>query len=377
MDGTQGGGAGRWAAMGATGPNASYRNQTLKYENVELNFDESVAFRTVFQLWFQATVASFMAFMIFGLLPALFSSSGPFDSGDELGLGWIFSFIVFWVVLLASRINEPISEWKSLLEDKHAASSSAYAAIYAALARRRIPVSAVPVRIRSDLLPEVVNNRLVIRSGRYVAYVTVFGYGTSLYVGWTMWRSRSGAVIIGHFVKDIIGGMFNRAGDINQMLRTERARAMREAVHSAAREGVEAAVEGVEVPLATAFGQEPPIQSGANATEPGPGTAPGHGPGAAPMPGTAPVPPAGPGFGAGPVPGPASAPPAGPSAPPAPPTGGHPHPAPPAVGQPHPVPPAAGAVPPGYAPYAPGTPPTPPAPPAPGTPPHGTAWGGN
>ncbi|UQX03363.1 hypothetical protein [Streptomyces sp. RerS4] len=339
MDGTQGGGADRWAATGALGANAAYRNQTMRYEHVELNFDESVPFRTVFQLWFRAFVASFLIFLIFGLLPMLVSDPGPFDSPeDELGVGWILSVIVFWVVLLASRINEPISEWKTLLEDKHAASSSAYAAIYGALARRKTPVSAVPVRIRSDIMPEVVNNRLVVRSGRYVAYVTVFGYGTSLYVGWTMWRSRSGAVIIGHFFKDLVGGMFNRTGDINQMLRTERPRAMREAVHSAAREGVEAAVQGIEVPLASTFGQEPPIQSGASATEPGTGVGPGSGP----------VPPA---------------PPVPPTAPTA--TTANPYPA---------GPPSTGTFPPAYAPYAPGTPPTPP---APDTPPHGTTWGGN
>lgn len=119
----------------------------------------------------------------------------------------------------------------------------------------------MPARIRSDIAPEVVHNRLVVTSGRYVAYVTVFAFGTSLYVGWTMWRSRSGAVVIGHFVKDIVASMLNRAGSLNQMLRTDRPRAMREAVHSAAREGVEIAIRGIEVPLAWTFGQEPPVQS--------------------------------------------------------------------------------------------------------------------
>ncbi|MGW7060945.1 hypothetical protein ACWGHM_20790 [Streptomyces sp. NPDC054904] len=285
MDGKQAEGAAGWAATGAMGPNAAYRNQTMRYENVELSFDESVPFRTVFQLWFQAFVVSFLVFMIFGLLPALASDSSLFDSGGELGVGQVLGFIAFWVVLLAARINEPVSEWKTLLEDKHAASSSAYAAVYGALARRKIPVSAVPVRIRSDIMPDVVNNRLVIRSGRYVAYVTVFGYGTSLYVGWTMWRSRSGAVIIGHFLKDLVGGMFNRTGAINQMLRTEKPRAMREAVHSAAREGVEVAVQGIEVPMVSTFGQEPPIQSGATATEPVAGGGNGPVPGAGPVPG--------------------------------------------------------------------------------------------
>ncbi|MCX5193071.1 hypothetical protein OOK31_04050 [Streptomyces sp. NBC_00249] len=343
MDAMNTGGGAGWAASGAVGPNASYRNQTLKYENVEMNFDESVGLRAVVQLWFQATAVSFLVFLIFGLLPALFSDSSSFESDNGLGFAWILSIIAFWVVLLASRTNEPVSEWKTLLEDKYAASSSAYAAIYSALARRQIPVSAVPVRIRSDITPEVVNNRLVIRTGRYVAYVTVFGYGTSLYVGWTMWRSRSGAVIIGQFLKDLVGGMLNRTGNINQMLRTETARAMREAVHSAAREGVEAAVQGIEVPMATAFGQEPPIQSAASAPAPGPRPAPvpGQGFGAAPAPGPGPAAP--------PMP-PAPAAPAQPYAPSDPRTGSMP------AAAPQPYSP--------QAPYsAPQAPPSPPAPP--------------
>ncbi|MGW0996638.1 hypothetical protein [Streptomyces sp. NPDC002520] len=260
-----GGGATDWAAAGAVGPNASYRNQTLQYRDVELAFDESVAFSTIKRLWFAAAAFSTLVFLVVGVLPALFA--GSFDA---LSPGLVISFVVFWLTLLLTRLNEPISEWKTLLEEKAAASSSAYAAIYGALARRHIPLSAVPARVRSDITPEVVHNRLVITSGRYVAYVTVFAYGTSLYVGWTMWRSRPGFVVIGHFLKDILGSFVNRAGNLNQMLRTDRPRAMREAVHSAAREGVEIAVQGIEVPLASTFGQEIPIQDVSSAAGPVP-----------------------------------------------------------------------------------------------------------
>ncbi|MGW2488449.1 hypothetical protein ACWCV9_14705 [Streptomyces sp. NPDC001606] len=274
------------------GPNAAYRNQTMTYGDVEMGFDESVTFKTVFQLWLQAFLVSGVVWFFFGLLPALNWASDPFETPPSLETGTILAIIAFWVVLLAARITEPISEWKTLLEDKHEASPSAYAAIYGALARRGIPVSAVPARIRSDIMPEVVNNRLVVTSGRYVAYVTVFGYGTSLYVGWTMWRSRSGVVIIGHFLKDLIGGMLGRTGNVNQMLRTEKPRAMREAVHSAAREGVEAAIQGIEVPIASTFGQELPIQ--AAMAPPAAPPAPPQGPAAAPPQPGPHMPPAGP-----------------------------------------------------------------------------------
>ncbi|MEV5988674.1 hypothetical protein AB0L85_27310 [Streptomyces sp. NPDC052051] len=271
-----------WAASGATGPNAAYRNQTLRYNDVELGFDESIDYQTIKRLWLLAAMASLLVFFLFGVLPAISQ-----DNIDALDSAVPISIVVFWLVLLLARFNEPISEWKTLLEDKAAASSSAYAAIYGSLARRRIPVTAVPTRVRSDIVPEVVHNRLVITSGRYVAYVTVFAYGTSLYLGWTMWRSRPGAVVIGHFLKDIIGSLVNRTGSLNQMLRTDRPRAMREAVHSAAREGVEIAIQGIEVPLASTFGQEPPIQTTTPApAPPAPSTPPN--PSAPPSPGYAP-----------------------------------------------------------------------------------------
>ncbi|MGA5128604.1 hypothetical protein QZH56_18705 [Streptomyces olivoreticuli] len=301
-----------WAASGATGPNGSYRNQTLKYQQIELSFDESVTLRTVIGHWATAAFAATLVWLICGLFGLLTNDFDFEEAGTAFSVGGILAFIVFWLILLFSSFTEPVSEWRTLLEDKAQASPSAYAAIYGALSHRRIPVTAVPSRIRSDILqPEAVTNRLVVSSGRYVAYVSVFEYGTSLYLGWTMWRIRPGAVIIGTYVKDLVGGLMGRTGDVNQMLRTERPRAMREAVHSAVREGVEIAVQGIEVPIASAFGQDLPIM-----------TAPGQGPAGPPAPPAPPVMPVAPPT--RPVPQPA------PPVPPAP--GGH-------TG--HPVPPAA------------------------------------
>jgi hypothetical protein len=177
------------------------------------------------------------------------------------GFGTLLSFVVFWVVLLLVKIQEPVAEWKTLIDGKAAAAESSYAAIYQSLARRRIPVGVSARRIRSDVMAESVNNRLIITERSYVAYVSVFAFGTSLYVGWTMWRDRRGYSLIGQFFKDLVGSMLGRTGIINQMLRTERVRAMREAVHSAVREGVDAAVEDIELPIVATFGFDIPIES--------------------------------------------------------------------------------------------------------------------
>ncbi|MCF3100071.1 adhesin [Streptomyces roseoverticillatus] len=293
---------GGWAASESAGPNGSYRNQTLKYQQIELSFDESVSLRTVMGLWATAAVTATVVWLICGLFGLLTNDFDFEEASTAFSVGGILSFIVFWLVLLGTSLTEPVSEWRTLLEDKAQASPSAYAAIYGALSRRRIPVTAVPSRIRSDVFqPEVVSNRLVVSSGRYVTYVSVFEYGTSLYLGWTMWRIRSGAAVIGTYFKDLIGGFKGRTGDVNQMLRTERPRAMREAVHSAVREGVEIAVQGIEVPIASTFGQDLPIM-----------TAPGQGPAGPPAPPAPPVMPAAPPAQPVPQPVPHTAPPAPP-----------------------------------------------------------------
>ena len=274
----------RWAATAPGGGDVAYRMQSLTYKPIELGLDEGVPLLTLVRLFVWAFLASLAVSVFFGvlfLIAYLASDPNPFTGqtpgGSILIVGYVLSFIAFWVVLLGARIDEPIAEWKTLLEDKFAAADSAYAAIYGSFGRHSTPVSAGAVRVRSDLLaPETVNNRLMITERSYTVYVSVFPYGTSLYIGWTMWRSRRGAVVLGHYVKDLVGGLVGRAGSINQMLRTERVRAMREAVHAAVREGAEVAMQGVEVPIATTFGYDLPVQDlrGGQPDRPGPAPVP-------------------------------------------------------------------------------------------------------
>jgi hypothetical protein len=274
VDGSDGR-TGGWAAAGPAGGDTAYRTQSLKFLPVETSLDESVSLRTLFELWLRAAIVSVTIWVVFffiwligavGTLNALSSGSDIGGAGNALGglfvVGQLIAFVVFWVLLLAPQMAEPIAEWRTLLENKAGAAGSAYAAVYGSLARRRIPVNAAAVRVRSDVLaPEVVNNRLIITERSYVVYISVFPYGTSLYVGWSMYRNRRGATLIGIFFKDLVGSFVGRTGLINQMLRTEKVRAMREAVHSAVREGVEVAVQGVEVPIVATFGHEVPVQN--------------------------------------------------------------------------------------------------------------------
>lgn len=255
-------------ALGPGNGDVAYRMQGLRHHPVELGLDESVPVWTLARLWLSAAVPAlvvwagfaFLALFVYAVAePSVFDQNTP---GDEVfAIGSLLSFIVFWIVLLSARVDESVAEWKTLIEERWQSADSAYAAIYGTLRRRGIPVEADAVRVRSDLLPpEAVNNRLMISDRNYQVFISIFPYGSSLYLGWTMSRGRRGVTLLGHFLRDLAGGMSGRDASIDRMLRTERVRALREAVHSAVREGADVAAQGVLVPAGTVFGAEVPLR---------------------------------------------------------------------------------------------------------------------
>jgi hypothetical protein len=238
---------------------ASYLDKTLRHETMELLLDESVAGRTVLRLWARASVIASAWFVFFLFLWLL--SGGTDTGGGLLTVADFGSFVLFWLVFLMTRLQEPIGEWKVLLADRSAAKPDVYSQIHGRLRDRRLPIAFTARRIRTGLGRDSVGDRVVLVDGHYTAYISVFEYGTSLYLGWMMWRTRRGATLVGRFVGDVAGGMFGHTDPVKLMLRTERPRAMREAVHSVCREGLHVAIEGLSVPESYGFpGGLPPIE---------------------------------------------------------------------------------------------------------------------
>jgi len=255
--------------------NDAYLSKTLRYNDIELGFDETVNGKTLFRLWLRAFVASFAVWFIFAFIsvitalnnPAAFfgGAAGPDGGGGAgtsvtLGLvGSLLGFVIFWVVLLGTKLPEPIAEWRVLLTNRGDKADSVYSQISGTLRERRLPIGYTVRRIRTGLGPHNVSNRLVLSDRSYTAYVSVFSYGTSLYLGWMMWRSRRGAGLIKQYILDIVEGMSGRRDPERMMLRTERPRAMREALHAACREGLFSAIHGMDVPMNYGFPQGLPM----------------------------------------------------------------------------------------------------------------------
>lgn len=230
--------------------NAAYLDKTLRHGVMELSLDDRIGWKVILHLWLRALVAFVLILLPFLLLGGLPAFGG---SVDALMTGSAAGFVVFWLVLLLPKYPEPVSEWRVLLDDRTDLADSVYSKIVGTLARRRIPVAVVKCRIRTGLGPEQVSSRLLLREDSYVAYVSVFGYGTSLCLGWMMWRSRRGFELIKQFVVDLVAAVLGRDDPELLMLRTERPRAMREAVHAACREGLVVAIDRTEVPVSFGF----------------------------------------------------------------------------------------------------------------------------
>ena len=212
---------------------AVYLQKTLRHEPMELGLDDSVPLRTIGILVVRAWLASEIAFAPLAFLGGVKAASG--EGGTLLVLALLVNIVVFWVVLLSSKVSEPIGEWRTLLADRAGQSESYYRMINAVLHRRELPIATVRLRsIQLNTKDRPVKHTIELSENEYHTFVTVFPYGTSLYVGWQMWRRRSGAQLIKRVLVDLLKG----SDLVTVMLRTDRARAVREAVHLACREAV-------------------------------------------------------------------------------------------------------------------------------------------
>jgi hypothetical protein len=209
-----------------------YLQKTLRHEPMELALDDSVSLRTLGILLIRAWLAWVFVFIVFAFLGGIEAAHG--GGAALLYVGFVLSVVIFWVVLLVSRVTEPIGEWRTLLADRAGQSEPYYRMITAVLERRELPITPQLRSIQLNTQGRPVKHTLVLSENEYQAYVTVFPYGTSLYVGWQMWRRRSGAQLIKRALIDRV----TAASLVTAMLRTDRARAVREAVHLACREAV-------------------------------------------------------------------------------------------------------------------------------------------
>lgn len=219
---------------------AGYHSETRRHQIPDGLVDDVVTWETLKPHLMRALlflVAPTALLLVWLLLSYLASLSTP----DPVTLLVTGAIPILAVVLYLTGVaaffapaKEPIAEYAQLLEGRGATAPVASERIRAAAAARRSP---------ADVRPGTVGGVPVLLFHQHSerAMLLVQPYGEDLYVGWTMWRARSSATLLGHFLRDTFG-RFAPSPRFSAELRAASTRAMRESVHSLAREGVAAAV---------------------------------------------------------------------------------------------------------------------------------------
>lgn len=263
---------------------ATYLEKTLRHTPTDLLLDDSVSADVIRAVWrrsVRSAVGTLIFFLVLWLLNGGLGSVGPGgssrdgDSGAFLIIGFVAALVVFalcWILFLTGEKQEAISEWCTLLAGRAAAADSVYSHIAGRLRDRQLPIHNYLVK-RTRTGFGSTGNRLVLVDGYHYVYVSVFGYGTSLYLGWTMWRVRKGSALLQQY----FGNSYREGSDpIGRILDLERLRAMREAVHATCREALHTAVRDVNVSEGYGFPSGmPPIEGLPYGSAPQPGSTQG------------------------------------------------------------------------------------------------------
>ncbi|GAA4806955.1 hypothetical protein GCM10023200_50730 [Actinomycetospora chlora] len=233
-------GAGEGVDRAVAGAHADYHREIQQHGEPDGLVDDVVTYRMLAPHLMRTLlflVAPTVLLLIKFVIDYLAAMSSPDDLTDVVSTLLGLLVVVLYLAGIASFFapaKEPIAEHARLLEGRGDAATGAFDHVRAAAAARRSP---------ADVRPSTVAGVPVLLFSQYSerAMLLVQPYGRDLYVGWTMWRSRSTATLLLHFLRDTFG-RFAPAPRFSAELRAAATRALRESVHSLAREGVAAAL---------------------------------------------------------------------------------------------------------------------------------------
>ncbi|MEV6008716.1 hypothetical protein AB0M29_18095 [Streptomyces sp. NPDC051976] len=221
---------------------ATYLDKPQRPETLDLAFEENVPVSAIGTLIVKALLVTHVV-----TLPPLMVILVQWLMGDDISTALVFVTValamsVYSAVLFYSRVTEPVAEWRVLLDERRHRAADVFQQINITLRDLHSTplVSAQLVRPESG---QDVHHRLQVSEGRYRAYVTVFSQGSALYVGWTMWSSRRGYLLLGHFFGGMLASFAGQDADEKPVIRAERPRVMVEAVQLACLAGLSTAAE--------------------------------------------------------------------------------------------------------------------------------------
>jgi hypothetical protein len=153
-----------------------------------------------------------------------------------IGIALLFG-CVYWLVPMPALL----SEWKFSVDDGAEAAAATFEHLAWAVKRHETPLDLMQVR-RLRFGGGQSRDYLELRREIFTGYISCFGYGRDLYLGWTFWVRLSPLRYLLMGIMRIWQMLIQHGSQLHVSLRYDYARAMREAIHSVAREGIAVAV---------------------------------------------------------------------------------------------------------------------------------------
>jgi hypothetical protein len=190
-------------------------------------------------LYFAVYVALAVAFgLLFGILALIglgLRALVLWYAGAGL-VGLLFGCL-YWLIPVPTQL----SEWKILVDGKASDAPMVFDHIAWALQRRQTPVDEAKV-LKLKLAGGEGRDYLEVRRALFSGLVCCFAFGKDLYVGWTFWLRISPLRCSLMFLARLWQILMRRGNDMYVTLRYDYAKAMQEAMHNSAREGVDVAI---------------------------------------------------------------------------------------------------------------------------------------
>jgi hypothetical protein len=249
-------------ATGATEQNAVYLGNRLAYTRDVAEMDPvrspKVLLQLIVQLFLFVVAPMFIAWALVSVAIFLWVITRVIDNPLTSALTTLTGILallsvlvcaVCWVIALFRRVPIRNSEWIMLLDDKGPVAAAVFAHVTGAFERRRTPAQSVRIK-RVGLPGGGHRDMLEVRYGHFIGYVTAYDFGRDLHIGWTyFWRLSIARFVVLAF-SNLLNGLRGRQTEVHVLARYEPAKTMREALHAAAREGVDMAGSATRFPAA-------------------------------------------------------------------------------------------------------------------------------
>jgi hypothetical protein len=248
------------AALGQRTPKAIYLGQRLLYDKVpEPSFDplSNRSLLAQFAVHFLVYFAAYWVLAVFfGIVLTLLGLVAGLAVGWLLwvigaGITGLLFACLYWLMPVPALL----SEWKFAIDAEGAVAPVTFEHISWAISRHETPLDSLQIR-RLKFGSES-RDYLELRRGLFTGFISCFAHGQDLYIGWTLWVRISPARWLLTALARIWQTLMRRGTELHVTLRYESGRAMREAIHSVAREGVDVAIGQLRAQGAGSIAQIP------------------------------------------------------------------------------------------------------------------------